>query len=611
MPYILPSTPSPTVVVQHGSLSRTTAFYESPPLSASREINSSAVSSPMGSAINNQRHILNATGGEVAATGPTPSSTPHPWSNIALEREEELDHSTVNNSHVDTHIPVKEDIRLANIPEAVAVPPAAATISSVSNVVAAVSATAHENLVQWSRPVRPVVFRDWYISRYCNEQQVRWIEKMQHVLRPIEPLLIRYFQLWSLTGEAEFYTLFIPTVVWIGIPLDGMQIASLLWLGQYVTGTLKDSVRCPRPPCPPLQLRGKRFTHDNEYGFPSTHSSHSGVFSYFLYCELLRLFPTHAFLCWLAALFFFANVSFSRIYLGMHWIGDLIGGWMVAFLSVLFHVAFLDQWEASLLCWSNPPWWAFLLLYIAFHILSMAHATPHDPCPCYMDSMRFTGVMVGAYLGFWCFYSFYGTLSARQRPENIWDVLCSWDFLVQWTACMIIMLACKELASAIAGVVLKVMFKALAGVYLTKAPQPLRNAYLAVVNVIGLTTRGNEKGTRRYIPFTVNNSFSFMRDGRFGGGAGNGGPTAGATVPNPMRGETAPVEEPDGYLNNQQVWSLRTHRHWWLWDIHKRSISYTVTGFVISFVCQVVLRELFEVGKTTRLVGPTVTPTWA
>lgn len=624
MPNVLSVNTSPTITVSHGALARTTAFRDSPASSASREMH------PPSSSLRRVPNAAGLSGTEGGGSNAnTPTSAMHRnWLTPVLEREDELaasvspNRSAVAAAAAASQTSYKEALEPVPCSEAVIVPTTTVTLASVSNVVSAVSLAAHENLVQWRRPVRPVVFREWYISRYCNEQQVRWIAKTQHICRPLEPVLVRYFQLWSLTGEAEFYTLFIPTVVWLGSPLMGVQIASLLCMGQYVTGTMKDSVCCPRPPCPPLQLRGKRDTHDNEYGFPSTHSSHSGVFAYFLYGLLLRLFPQQPFLCWLASVFFFANVSFSRIYLGMHWIGDLIGGWVVAFLSILFHVAFLDRWEAYVLQWRNPPWWAFLLLYVAFHVLAMVHATPHDPCPCYVDSMRFTGVMVGSFLGFWCFYSVYGNLAARKKPDELWDVLLTWGFLAQWVTCMVIVFVCKEVSSIAAGAVLKVFFKVLSGAYVTKMPQPCRGAYLAVASAIGLTTLGNERGPRRYIPFTVNNSFSFMRGSSFAdmtiaeNSSTSPNPTATnaaaaaasnasmtATSPHPMRADPTPIEEPDGYLSSQQAWSLRTHRHWWLWDVHKRSVSYAVTGFFISFVCQVILRELFGVEPPPKM-GP-------
>lgn len=470
-----------------------------------------------------------------------------------------------------------------------------------------------ESLLMWKKPNSQVYFREWYIYCYCNEQNVRWLDKIQKIAHPFRTAITMYFKVWSFTGEAEFYVIFIPTLIWLGAPVEGMQVATMLCISQYITGTLKDMVCCPRPPCPPLELRGKRVTHDMEYGFPSTHSSHSGILAYFLYCELSKCFPNYAFICGLGAAFFLVNVCFSRLYLGMHWIGDLVGGWMVAFTVIIIQASFLDRWLSSVLDWPAAPCWAYMLGYVLLHALAVSHATPHDPCPCYIDSLRFAGVMLGSFYGFWAFGTQFKTMTARPRPESLYNTAFSTPFFFQWLTCVVVVIATKEISAIVGEKILKVVFKFLSGAYAVQMPWLLRKPYLIMAHLVGLTTWGRERGLRTYVPITANASFDLSR-ALVGSGSEPTGNAAeedpsgemgvaitfqpNAGKPSEAFSAEVPITGPDGYLNAYQAWSLRTHEHWWLWEVHKRTVSYAVTGFAVSYLCPLLLRVGFGVGAT-------------
>jgi len=520
--------------------------------------------------------------------------------------------------------------------------------------------SAAESLLLWRKPLRQVYFREWYVFHYCNDDNVRLIARCQGIFPHLRKLINLYFYVWSFTGEAEFYVIFIPTLVFLGTPYSGQAVASMLCIGQFVTGTMKDAVCCPRPPSPPLEVRGKWSTYSREYGFPSTHSCHSGIFSYFLYCELLEFFPNYPLICFVVAAFHFSNVSFSRLYLGMHWMGDLIGGWVVAIGCILVHVAFVNDLEQHLIQLDRPPWYAYLLVYAALHLAAVIHATPYDPCPCYVDSLRFAGTLVGSTYGFWATKALYGTIAVRPKPENLASLAFSWDFFVQWITCIVVIVVGKEVTSLILGRVLRVFFTFLSGAYATSVPRGARDVYLMMARCIGLLTRGNERHVAVYYPMTVGSNASFtnatapppnattsnnnsnnnnntsgnrnnssaadssqpqreatmqftsqgsISDASGGvptnntathnaasNAASRASPTGGGAAALP---EVTAVQEPDGYLNSHQVWSLRTHEHWWLWDIHKRTLSYLITGFIITFICQVILREWFGVGRSS------------
>ncbi|EPY31125.1 sphingosine-1-phosphate phosphatase 1 [Strigomonas culicis] len=390
-----------------------------------------------------------------------------------------------------------------------------------------------------------------------------------------------------------------------------------------MTGCMKDAGCCPRPPYPPIQIRGRKM-HSKEYGFPSTHACYSAVFSFFVYHLLCRFFPKYPVSCFLFTVFYFLNVCFSRLYLGMHWVADVVGGWVCAFIIVLFNISFIDDLVAAQLARHNSPWWMYVLVLVLLYAVPAFHATPHEPCPCYVDSVRFSSVVCGGLLGILLFERLFKETSVKQLHPHIIDEF-TWTFFVHWVTCIVVLVAVKEGSSYAARKTLRPIFMFLSGAYASKLPRWSRRGYIWMARCVGLLATDNnvscyEKyieaaqintrlypdcacgsplvfptGARQAITADDANNPEFLTHGVV---ARPHGPSGGRPVspggPHDLTAEQ--FAEREGFLTKDQVWPLRTHRHWWLREVHERTVSYFCTGFVITFVAPVILRVFFRVG---------------
>jgi len=77
-----------------------------------------------------------------------------------------------------------------------------------------------------------------------------------------------------------------------------------------------------------------------KFGFPSSHATNSIVFAFFVifFLSEKRKWITFAAICWAAL------IGYSRIYLGVHYPGDLLGGYIIGTFFAFLFGKFLPEW---------------------------------------------------------------------------------------------------------------------------------------------------------------------------------------------------------------------------------------------------------------------------
>ncbi|MFC1976204.1 phosphatase PAP2 family protein [Chloroflexota bacterium] len=153
------------------------------------------------------------------------------------------------------------------------------------------------------------------------------------------PTLDGFFNAITFLGESEFFLILFPFIIWtlnksIGLRLTYLGIISLL-----VMTWAKLAVGHPRPyewpateTSPVLKLNEKAYGP----GLPSGHTQLSLTIWFYLAYHFKRPW------LWVVAAILFILVSFSRVYLGVHFPTDLLGGALLGLIILLLYIRFED-----------------------------------------------------------------------------------------------------------------------------------------------------------------------------------------------------------------------------------------------------------------------------
>ena len=203
-----------------------------------------------------------------------------------------------------------------------------------------------------------------------------WVEGIR------TPFLNFFFYNISLTGYPIFLFLFIAFGYFFWSPHRFSRVAMLLFISAVINSFLKDLFQDPRPPIDLMLDEGT----GTSYGWPSGHAQIAvtlwGLLAYELKNKLIST----------GAITFILLVAFSRMYLGVHDLGDVFAGLLIGgFILLLWHFAVVYKIYEK---FDKLSWFFIIIIFQFFvHLIYPTHEG-HEISNWLLGAM--TGWFIGA-----------------------------------------------------------------------------------------------------------------------------------------------------------------------------------------------------------------------
>ncbi len=254
-------------------------------------------------------------------------------------------------------------------------------------------------------------------------QIIQWLQALGAWLTPI-------MKLFTFLGNAEFYLIVAPAILWCIDASLGLRVGLFLMVNGMVNSALKVAFHEPRPYWYTNQVK-VLGSAENSFGAPSGHAQNAVV----VWGALADRIKTRS--AWVIAVILMAMIGLSRIYLAVHFPHDVLLGWVfgiimlwlflklekpivnwlaqrttaiklvLAFLFSLFLILIVLLAQLTLQGWTIPSDWVFNA-HLAF---------PNEPeiNPLSVHNLLpSTGAFFGLSAG-WMWISHLGGFSTRDR----------------------------------------------------------------------------------------------------------------------------------------------------------------------------------------------------
>ena len=154
--------------------------------------------------------------------------------------------------------------------------------------------------------------------------ELQWINALQSLSTPFWD---RFFIGVTMLGEEYFYILVLGFFYWCINKEEVRYLVMVITFSSVLNGALKEIVNSPRP-FMVEEVRALRTETAHGFSFPSGHVQIVASFYGALAHRYKKVW------LWLVAFVVVILVGLSRVYLGVHWPRDVIGGIIFAALSV-------------------------------------------------------------------------------------------------------------------------------------------------------------------------------------------------------------------------------------------------------------------------------------
>lgn len=152
---------------------------------------------------------------------------------------------------------------------------------------------------------------------------IHWIQSFH------TPLLDQLFILITMLGEETFYILVLGFFYWCVDKHTVRYFVLLMTFSGVLNAALKEIVNSSRP-FMVENVRALRTETAGGSSFPSGHTQTVTVFYGALAHKINKLWG------WILAVVIILSVGISRVYLGVHWPKDVVGGILLGILSIVF-----------------------------------------------------------------------------------------------------------------------------------------------------------------------------------------------------------------------------------------------------------------------------------